>query len=87
MALVLSGLGATTGGAATKAALAAASAGVIGAQGVISKDLYYQRTVPALLAQMEANRARATLVILQGIQKSESDYPHESPHFFILAIA
>jgi len=34
--LILSGLGATTGGAGTKAALSAASAGIVGARGVIS---------------------------------------------------
>jgi len=37
--LVLNGLGATTGTAATKSALAAASAGIVGAQAAIDKDL------------------------------------------------
>lgn len=72
--LILSGLAATTGDAGTKAALAAASAGVVGAKGIINKDLYYQRTIPALLAQMEANRERAKLVILQGLSRSDAEY-------------
>ncbi len=73
--LVLAGFGATTGSAATKAALAAASGGILGAQGAISKDLYYQRTVPALLAEMQANRAKAKLAIFEGLQRSDADYP------------
>jgi hypothetical protein len=48
-----------TGGEVTKAALAAGSAFMVGTQGAISKDLFYQRTIPALLAQMEANRTDA----------------------------
>lgn len=57
---VLNGFGATTGTAATKSALAAASAGIIGAEGAISKDIYYQRTLPAVLAQMSANRGNCS---------------------------
>lgn len=72
--LILAGLGATTGDATTKSALAAASAGVVGAQGAINKDLYYQRTIPAMLAQMEANRAIAKLAILQGLYLSDAQY-------------
>lgn len=74
-ALVLNGLGATTGNAGTKAALAAASAGVIGAQGAVNKDLYYQKTVSAIIAQMEANRSKAKLVIFTDIKQPDADYP------------
>jgi hypothetical protein len=73
--LILNGLGATTGAAATKAALAAASAGVVGAQAAIDKDLYYQKTLPALLAQMEANRIAVKLTILTGLNLDDSKYP------------
>lgn len=72
--LTLAGLIATTGNAGTKAALGAASAGVLGAQAAINKDLYYQRTLPALLAQLEANRAKATLTIMQGLNLDDSKY-------------
>jgi hypothetical protein len=74
IALILAGLTATTGGTATKAALGAASAGVIGAQAAINKDLYYQRTIPALIAQMEASRAKAKLTIIQGLGRSDAKY-------------
>ena len=73
--LVLGGLTATTGGAATKSALGAASAGVIGAKSAIDKDLYYQKTVPALLAQMEADRLKALLPVTVGLKQSDADYP------------
>ena len=73
--LVLTGLGATIGEATTKAALSAASAGIIGAQATISKDLYFQKTLPALLAQMEANRTKAELVIFSGLTQDDDRYP------------
>lgn len=72
--LVLNGLGATTGAAETKAALAAASAGVIGADASINKDVFYQKTVPALIAQMRADRQTALVTIRQGLTRSASEY-------------
>jgi hypothetical protein len=74
-ALALNGLGATTGNAATKAALAAASGGVIAANGAVDKDLFYQKTIPALIAQMQADRLTAETTILQGLKNSDADYP------------
>lgn len=73
--LVLGGLGATTGSTATKSALSAASGGIIGAQGVVNKDLFYQKTVPALIAQMQANRASVKLTIYKGLALPDSLYP------------
>ena len=73
-ALILNGLGATTGAAATKAALAAASAGVIGARNVISTDIFYQKTLPALIAQMRANRQTALVTIKKGLQLPITKY-------------
>jgi hypothetical protein len=73
--LVLAGLTATTGSAATKSALGAAQAGVIGADTAITRDLYYQRTVPALLAQMEADRLIAKAPIVAGIKLPDTEYP------------
>jgi len=72
---VLGGLTATTGSAATKSALGAASTGVIGAKAAIDKDLYYQKTVPALLAQMEADRLKVLAAITAGMKLSDADYP------------
>jgi hypothetical protein len=73
-ALILNGLGATTGDAATKAALAAASAGVLAANGAIDKDLFYSKTVPAIITQMEANRARAEATIFEGLKLPDNNY-------------
>lgn len=75
VALALTGLVATTGNAATKSALGAASTGVLGAKAAIDKDLYYQKTIPALLAQMEADRLKALLPITAGLKLSDADYP------------
>jgi hypothetical protein len=73
--LGLNGIASVTGGAQTKAALAAASGGVVGAQGAISKDLYYQRTLPAILTQMEANRERVRAEIIASLKRSDAQYP------------
>jgi hypothetical protein len=73
--LGLNSIGAVTGTAHTKAALAAASGGIVGAQGAVSKDLYYQRTLPAILSQMEASRERVRAEIIASMKKSDADYP------------
>jgi hypothetical protein len=70
----LGAVGATSGGTVTKAALNAASGAVTGAQGIVSKELYYQRTIPALISQMEANRANAKANILAGLKQTDSAY-------------
>jgi len=72
--LTLSGLAAVTGGAAAKSALSAASGGIVGAQGSINKDLYYQKTIPAIISQMEANRAKVKLAIFEGLKLSDAEY-------------
>lgn len=75
VALILGGLTATTGNAETKAALGAATTGVIGAKAAVDKDLYYQKTIPALLAQMEADRLKALAPITAGMKLSDANYP------------
>jgi hypothetical protein len=74
-ALAFSGLAATTGTAATKAALATVSSGVLAANGAVNKDLFYQKTVPAIVAQMEADRTKVEAIILNGLSKADADYP------------
>lgn len=74
-ALALNGFGATTGDASTKAALAAASGGVIAANGAVNKDLFYQKTVPAIVAQMSADRQRAEISIYAGLRQTDASYP------------
>jgi len=72
--LILNGFGATTGSAETKSALAAASAGVVGAQGAINKDLFYQKTIPAIISQMDANRDKAAVPLVTGMSEDTSKY-------------
>ncbi len=74
VALTLGGLAATTGSAATASALAAAGAGVVGAQGVVSRELYFQKTLPALLAQMDASRDQIIVAILIGLSQPVTIY-------------
>lgn len=74
-ALAFAGLATTTGTAATKSALAAVSSGVLAANGAVNKDLFYQKTVPAIVAQMAADRSKVEAVILTGIGKSDAEYP------------
>jgi hypothetical protein len=72
--LLLNGLGATTGAASAKAALAAASAGVIGTKATINTDLFYQKTLPALVTQMNAGRQKQLATIKTGLGKSVDEY-------------
>lgn len=73
--LALNGFGATIGGATAKAALAAASAGVLGAKSAVDTDLFYQRTLPALLTQMRASRLAALYSVKLGLTQPEDRYP------------
>lgn len=75
VALALGGLATTAASTSTKTAFSAAGTGVTGANAAINRDLYFQRTLPALLAQMEANRAKAKLKILAGLKQSDNEYP------------
>jgi hypothetical protein len=72
--LVLNGIGATTGSLTTAAALAAASAGVIGANAAVNTDIFYRKTIPALVAQMRASRQTALVTIKTGLKKAVADY-------------
>jgi hypothetical protein len=73
--LILGGFTATTGSAAAKSALGAASIGILGANTAINRDLFYQKTVPALLAQMEADRLIAKAPIVAGLKQLDANYP------------
>ncbi len=72
--LTLSGIAATTGHLATAGAMAAATAGIVGAQGLINKELYFQKTLPALVAQMDAARDKIIASILTGLGRPDADY-------------
>jgi hypothetical protein len=85
--LGLGGAGAVAGGASTKAILAAISAGLTGAKLATDKAFYAQKTLPALVAQMEASRTAQLLVLRAGMKQSTSDYPlatglHDTDRYF-----
>ena len=73
--LGLGGATATIGGATTKAALGAVSAGITGAKTSIDKNVYFEKTMPALLAQMIASRKVASARIQEGLTRAAGLYP------------
>ena len=72
------GLGAATtlvGGAAAKSILGAISGGITGTKGIVDKDIFYSKTMPALLAQMAAQRKAQLVKIRTGLQLPADEYP------------
>ncbi|MFD2262340.1 hypothetical protein ACFSM5_05525 [Lacibacterium aquatile] len=67
--------GATVTGAAASRVLSAVSAGIAGSQTSINKNLYYERTMPALLASMVAERSKILADIERGLSLSDDKYP------------
>ena len=74
-ALVLTGVGAVAGTAATKSALSAASTAVLGGIGQVDKNLFYEKTMPALISAMDATRAKTLLQISRSLGDSDDAYP------------
>lgn len=72
--LGLSGAGATTGGVATKAILAAISGGLTGAKLSVDQALFYKQTMPVLLQAMQASRKAILVDIRKGLKTSLEDY-------------
>lgn len=77
LTLGLSLAGATVPGAATKTLLAVAAAGVTGSKEIVDKNYYYEKTIPALIAQMNAERRKALVPLLSGMTHSLSTYTFE----------
>ena len=73
--LALTATGASVVSSATKTALAASSTAVTGAKLSVDKNLFYDKTMPALFAQMEANRSTIRVLIVNGAQRSDDEYP------------
>jgi hypothetical protein len=72
--LGLTGTAALMTPASTKSILAAISGGIVGIKGSIDKNLFYDKTMPVLLTQMEALRKQRLATILQGINTSADKY-------------
>ena len=74
---ILLGLGAAgavvSGG--TSQLLSAAAGGVTGLRGAIDRDLFFERTMPVLFQEMNAQRKLIRVQILDGLSKGIADYP------------
>jgi hypothetical protein len=75
LALSLNLAGASVSAAGTKTVLAAIAAGVTGSKVVVDKNYYYEKTIPALIAAMNAQRKQALVPIVGGMAKSLDEYP------------
>ena len=73
--LALSLAGTAVDSAATKTVLSAIVAGLTGSKATIEKNYYYEKTIPALIAAMNAERKKALVSILTGVRGSLDDYP------------
>ena len=72
--LVVGAAGAISTGAQASRIFSALSTGVTGADGSINETLYYERTMPALMALMEAERDRIRVEIERGLQQEDAVY-------------
>lgn len=73
MVLALNVGGSVAGGAAS--ALSAASAGVVGAKAAFDKNVFFDKTMPTLLANMVAKRKEVLVRIREGLTKDVDEYP------------
>ena len=67
--------GAAVTGADASRVLSSLSGGITGTRASINKNLYYERTLPALLALMDAERDRVRAQILSGLIQTTKVYP------------
>jgi hypothetical protein len=76
--IALLGLGAAgtlVPAAGDKAILAAISGGLVGARGVIDREVFYEKTLPVLVQAMDAQRTRQLVKIRAGLTASPHEYP------------
>jgi hypothetical protein len=57
--------------------LSAIAAAFAGGRGAVEKNLYFDRTLPALLAAMDSERAKVRTTIVINLRKDENEYPLE----------
>ncbi len=72
--LAIAGSTATVGGETVKSALGAASAGIAGAKTSFDKQTFLDKTLPAIIAQMVAEREKIRALIEQSKTLSATDY-------------
>jgi hypothetical protein len=66
---------AATSAIRTKTNLALLAAGVTGAKITVDKHFYFDKTIPALISTMNAQRKQVLLEILRGRSQSMAEYP------------
>lgn len=67
--------GVLSSGESAKTAANALAGGLVGSKASIDKNVYFDRTLPALLAQMEAERNTVRLRMLAGLAELPERYP------------
>ncbi len=73
--LGLTGASAVVPLAQTKTVLSAIAAGITGANVSVDKNLYFKKTIPALITQMKADRKTLLLAIREKMQEDTNKYP------------
>ena len=73
--LALGGATALSPSSTAKSIMGGISGGLTGAKGSVDKNVFYNKTMPVLLAEMEALRKEVLVRIREGLMKSTSDYP------------
>lgn len=73
--LGLTGASAVVPLAQTKTVLSAIATGIEGAKGSVDKNLFFKKTITALVTQMKADRKTLLLTIRQKMQESTDRYP------------
>lgn len=72
--LVIGGVGTFVAGETTKSVLSAATAVIAGTRVSVDKNLFYDQTLPAIVSQMDAERAKQRLVIEKGMAQPAATY-------------
>lgn len=75
MGVAVGGAGAAVTNASASRILSALSGGISGTHTAINKNLYFDRTMPALMALMIAEREKIRVTIYKGMQSSPEAYP------------
>jgi hypothetical protein len=73
--LALSGAGTIVADAGTKGTLAALSGGFTGTKSAVDKTLFFNKTLPVILSQMEAKRTDALAKLLNNLNLDVDRYP------------
>ena len=73
--LTLNAAGAAVSSAAAKTTYAALSAALVGSKTSIDKNVYFERTVSALLSQMDTLRNNKKIVLFEGLTQPIAKFP------------